>query len=169
MNLQRRPYTHKFKLRVLQEADTGMRISPLVREPKVQTTLIHRWRQQLRRLDERAFPGIGEAVGDETLFEASTPTWFLVLWTASSMPESEPENLLDHTDRGVLCAYKVYVNTLKNAGKRNGMGRCDNTNDNAKVERFFKPSKTRKSISKRLKLLKMKDHTSTTSPTESKP
>ncbi len=56
MTLKRRQFTREFKLQVLQEADSGKSISQLAREHQVHPTLIHRWRQQLRRQGERAFP-----------------------------------------------------------------------------------------------------------------
>ncbi len=66
MSLKRRQFTREFKLQVLQESDTGKSISQLAREHQVHPTLIHRWRQQLRRQGDRAFPGNGKAVSDET-------------------------------------------------------------------------------------------------------
>ena len=65
MSLKRRQFTREFKLKVLQEEDAGKTISQLAREHKVHPTLIHRWRQQLRRQGDRAFPGNGKAVSDE--------------------------------------------------------------------------------------------------------
>ena len=65
MALKRRQFTFEFKLQVLQEVDTGKSISQLARGCQVHPTLIHRWRQQLRRQGDRAFPGNGKAVSDE--------------------------------------------------------------------------------------------------------
>ncbi len=65
MTLKRRQFTLDFKLQVLQEADSGKAISELARGHQIHPTLIHRWRQQLRRQGERAFPGNGMAVTDE--------------------------------------------------------------------------------------------------------
>ena len=65
MSLKRRQFTREFKLQVRQEADSGKSISQLVREHQVSSTLIHRWRQQLRLQGDRAFPGNGKAVSDE--------------------------------------------------------------------------------------------------------
>ena len=65
MTLKRRQFTRDFKLQILQEADSGKPISQLARKHQVHPTLIHRWRQQLRHQDERAFPGNGKAVSDE--------------------------------------------------------------------------------------------------------
>ncbi len=65
MSLKRRQFPREFKLQVLQEADSGKSVSQLAREHQVHPTLIHRWRQQLRRQGDRAFPGNGKAVSDE--------------------------------------------------------------------------------------------------------
>ncbi len=70
MSLKRRQFTREFKLQVLQEADSGKSISQLAREHQVHPTLIHRWRQQLRRQGDRAFPGNGKAVSDEARIAA---------------------------------------------------------------------------------------------------
>ncbi len=70
MSLKRRQFTREFKLQVLQEADSGKSISQLAREHQVHPTLIHRWRQQLRRQGDRAFPGNGRAVSDEVRIAA---------------------------------------------------------------------------------------------------
>ena len=68
--LKRRQFTRAFKLQVLQEADAGKSVGQLVREHQVHPTLIHRWRQQLRRQGDRAFPGNGRAVSDEARIAA---------------------------------------------------------------------------------------------------
>ena len=65
MSLKRRQFTREFKLQVLHEADAGKSVGQLAREHQVHPTLIHRWRQQLRRQGNRAFPGNGKAVSDE--------------------------------------------------------------------------------------------------------
>ena len=49
MSLKRRQFTREFKPQVLQEADSGKSISQLAREHQFHPTLIHRWRQQMRR------------------------------------------------------------------------------------------------------------------------
>lgn len=66
MTLKRRQFTREFKPQVLQEADSGKPVSQLAREHQVvHPTLIHRWRQQLRRQGDRASPVDGRAVSDE--------------------------------------------------------------------------------------------------------
>ena len=65
MTLKRRQFTREFKLQILQKADSGKSISQVAWNHKVHPTLIHRWRQQLRRQGDRAFPGNGKAVSDE--------------------------------------------------------------------------------------------------------
>ena len=65
MTLKRRQFTRNFKIQVLQEADSGKSVCKLAREHQVYPTLIHRWRQQLCRQGERAFPFNGRAVSDE--------------------------------------------------------------------------------------------------------
>ncbi len=65
MFLKRHQFTREFKHQVLQEAYLGKSISQLAREHQVHPTLIHHWRQQLRRQGDRAFKGNGKAVSDE--------------------------------------------------------------------------------------------------------
>ena len=41
--MKRRQFTREFKLKVLQEADSGKSVRQLAREHQIHSTLIHRW------------------------------------------------------------------------------------------------------------------------------
>ncbi|MDP6417724.1 MAG: transposase, partial [Gammaproteobacteria bacterium] len=50
---------------VLREIDSGKGISQVARQYQVHPNMVHRWRQQLRRHGEKAFPGNGKAHTEE--------------------------------------------------------------------------------------------------------
>lgn len=70
MSLKRRQFTREFKQQVLQEVDSGRSVSEVAREYQVHPTLLHRWRQQLRRHGEQAFPGNGNTNSEEARIAA---------------------------------------------------------------------------------------------------
>ena len=65
MALKRRRFTREFKYQVVHEVNSGKGVSQIAREYQVHPTMIHRWRQQLRRHGEQAFPGNGKVHTDE--------------------------------------------------------------------------------------------------------
>ncbi len=65
-NLKRRDFTKEFKLKVLAELDSGMRMAQLARKYQVHPNTILNWRKQSRKYKDRAFAGRGKAYTDES-------------------------------------------------------------------------------------------------------
>jgi transposase-like protein len=63
--IKRRVFRRDFKLQVLREVAAGKSQAQAAREYQVSEGTIHKWREQLSKYKDKAFPGAGRAYTDE--------------------------------------------------------------------------------------------------------
>lgn len=65
MALKRRDFTREFKLKVVAEVEAGKLMAQVAREHQLNPNTVAKWRKQLRKYPDTAFPGRGNAYTDE--------------------------------------------------------------------------------------------------------
>ena len=64
--MQKRSFSKKFKLHVLQELQSGKNISEICREHELKSTLVCRWRREYEKNPQHAFNGKGNPSREDT-------------------------------------------------------------------------------------------------------